>query len=386
MAAAVVVAGCGSTVSGTSVAPSDQHNADDVTLDLLDPGTYPITAVPLAIAPSTGTGVVLEGQRMADAVVVPSEVDATLRRLRVSNTGVVENAQALRADIGLSRANIVAKHHFIAGFSSSRHTGSEPAPETSLVNLVMRFPDGGAAVAAAAELAATDVTQRPTPIPRHRAAAASAFNMAQGAVVESFTPRGPYLLYQWVQTVKPVETATELIAKTLDLQGPRVDQFLPTDPSMLAALPVDPSGLLAHTLSASPHAVTPDIGVYTPRAALHFQADPVDSAALFAATGVESVSIRDGTVFQAETATAAAHVAEQLTAREIDSGATLIQGVAGLPNARCVDGGMDSQRTSPRFRCYAAAGRHAFESSAEEQGDVRERTAAQYLILDRYHG
>src|SRR6478752_7722023 len=84
----VLVAGCGSTVSGTSVAPSDHHNAHDVTLDLLDPGKYPITAVPLAIAPSSSTGVVLEGQRMADAVVVPSEVDATLRHLRLSNTGV----------------------------------------------------------------------------------------------------------------------------------------------------------------------------------------------------------------------------------------------------------------------------------------------------------
>jgi len=287
----VLVAGCGSTVSDTSVAPPDQHNADDVTLDLLDPGKYPITAVPLAIAPSSGTGVVLEGQRMADAVVVPSEVDATLRHLRVFNTGVVENTQALRADIGLSRANIVAKHRFIAGFSSSRDSGSGPVSDTSLVNLVMGFPDGGA----------TGVTQRPTPIPRHRAAAASAFNMGQGAVVESFTPRGPYLLYQWVQTDKPVETATELIAKTLDLQGPRIDQFLPTDPSRLAALPVDPSGLLAHALPASRwHAVTSDIGVYTPQAALHFQADPIDSAALFAATGVESVSIRDGMVFQAE--------------------------------------------------------------------------------------
>jgi hypothetical protein len=254
-------------------------------------------------------------------------------------------------------------------------------PDTSLVNLVMQFPDGGAAVAA------TGWTQRPTPIPRHRAAAASAFNMGQGAVVERFTPRGPYLLYQWVHTDKPVETATELIAKTLDLQGPRIDQFLPADPSRLAALPVDPSGLLAHTLPASRwHAVTSDIGVYTPRAALHFQVDPIESAALFAATGVESVSIRVGMVFRAETATAAAHIVEQLTARETGSGATLMQGVAGLPNARCVDGGMDGQRTSPRFRCYAAAGRHAFESSADEQGDVRERTAAQYLILDQYHG
>jgi hypothetical protein len=65
------------------------------------------------------TGVILEGQRMADAVVIPSEVDSELRQLRPSNTGAVENALALRADIGLSRANIAAKHGFVAGFSSA---------------------------------------------------------------------------------------------------------------------------------------------------------------------------------------------------------------------------------------------------------------------------
>src|ERR1700760_4632329 len=86
MATMVSVAGCGSTVSGTSVASSDQHSARDGTLDLLDTGKYPITAVPLPIAPNTATGVVLEGQRMADAVVIPSEVDATLQHLRVFNT------------------------------------------------------------------------------------------------------------------------------------------------------------------------------------------------------------------------------------------------------------------------------------------------------------
>ena len=47
---------------------------------------------------------------MADAVVVPNEVDAALRELVVFNTGAVESVQALRADVGLSRANIAAKH------------------------------------------------------------------------------------------------------------------------------------------------------------------------------------------------------------------------------------------------------------------------------------
>ncbi len=99
-------------------------NDDGVTLVPLDPGSYPITAVPLSLTPSNST----EGKSV---------------------------------------------------------------PNTSLVNLVMRFPDAGAAAAAAAALVATDRTQRPTPIPRHLDAAASAFDMAQGVVVESFTPHGP---------------------------------------------------------------------------------------------------------------------------------------------------------------------------------------------------
>ena len=101
------------------------------------------------------------------------------------------------------------------------------------------------------------------PGPRHPEAAASAFNMAQAAIVESFASQGLYVLYQWLQTNKPAETATELIGRTLDLQGPRIDQFVPTDPSRLASLSVDPNGLLAQTLPASPYAVTPDIGVYS---------------------------------------------------------------------------------------------------------------------------
>jgi hypothetical protein len=38
---------------------------------------------------------------MADAVVVPSELDAELGQFRPFNTGAVENAEALRADLGL---------------------------------------------------------------------------------------------------------------------------------------------------------------------------------------------------------------------------------------------------------------------------------------------
>jgi hypothetical protein len=384
MAAALAVAGCGSTVAGMSATPSDQHKADDIAVDLLDPGKYPTTAVSLPTASSTATGVVLEGQRMADAVVVPTEVDAEVRRLRPFNTGAADDAEALRADLGLSRAKVLATHRFIAGFSSSRDTEDGAAPGTSLVNLVMRFPDGNAAGATTAALAATNVTQRRTLIPRHLDAAASAYAMRQGVIVESFTAHGPYVLYQWVQTKKSLETATELVAKTLDLQGSRIDQFVPTDLSRIAGLSLVTRDLLTHTLPMKAEVFGAAAGEYSAHGALHFQADPMGSAALFKDAGVESVSLRGTMVLRARDSASAADLVDGLATNASAAGATLIQGVAGLPNARCVDAGTDTYQTQPRFECFASAGRYAYETSSEQQDDARKKAAAQYLILRQY--
>jgi hypothetical protein len=383
MASVLVVIGCGSNVPGTAVKAADQQNADGVTVAMLNPGSYPTKAVPLRLTPSATTGAILEGQRMATNVVVPSEIDATLLRLGVFNTGPVNDPQALRADIGRARADIAATHRFIAGFSTSRSTEGGSVPNTSVVNLVMRFAEPSTA-AAAAEMAAAAPMWRPTPIPRYHEATASAFDMPQGVIVESFTPHGPYVLYQWVQTNKLAETAAELIAKTLDLQGPRIDQFVPTDPAQLAGLPVDPTALLTHTLPLPPDAATPAVGVYSAQAAMHFQTDPVKSAFLFTAAGVESMSLGLTMVYQAKDPTGAARVVDQLASDQAQGGATPTDGVSALPNAKCLDRGGDLQQTQFRFNCYAHAGRYAFNATSPQAQEARQQTAAQYLMLNGF--
>jgi hypothetical protein len=105
IAATFVLGACQSMDVGTAV-ESPRHQDDGLTLPLLDPGNYPTTAIPLPRTLATATGVILEGQQMADVVVILSEVDSGLRQLRPSNTGAVDNALALRADIGLSRATV----------------------------------------------------------------------------------------------------------------------------------------------------------------------------------------------------------------------------------------------------------------------------------------
>jgi hypothetical protein len=380
--AALSIAGCESTIVGSEVEGTDRRHVDGANLDLLDPGDYPTTAVPLTVA--DGTGVVLEGQRMADAVVDPSDVDAALRHLRPFNTGAVQNAEALRGVLGLSRVGILRSHNLIAGFASSRDSEGGSSPSTSLVNLVMRFPDGLGASATAAALAATNAAQVPMAIPRHSDAVASAYDMGHGVIVESFAPHGPYVLYQWVQTKESVETATGLVARTLDLQGPQIDHFVPTDSSRLASLSFDTDGLVAHTLPAEIEVFSATAGEYSARGTLHFQTDPVASAALFMRAGVESVSLRESVVLQTRDPAAAARLVDELAGHAAATGATEISGVPGLPNAICVDVDMAANRTSSRFHCHAFAGRYAFETSSEHQDDAREKTVAQYLILRQY--
>jgi hypothetical protein len=380
MAAALVITGCTSTAPGVGVKATDRQNADGVTVALLNPGKYPTEAVPLSVSPNESNGVLLEGQRMATNVVVPSEVDAQLLQLNAFNTGPAENPQALRAVIGRPRAEIAARHRFISGFSTARSTrGAElaSAPDTSLVNAVMRFGDPGEGAAAAAEMAAAAPMPRPTRIPRYPDAAASGYDMPGGVIEEAFTAHGPYVLYQWVQTIRPPDVATEMIAKTIDLQGPRIDQFVPTQSAQLAGLPVDQTGLLAHTLPASPDTVAP--GVYSPKAAVHFEIDSVKSAAVFTAAGVEFLSLRGATmVYQAKDPDGASRVVDELSADEAEAGATPAEGVAGLPNAKCLS---QAGGGRPMFDCYGRVGRYAFKVSSGQAPDARQQAAAQYLML-----
>jgi hypothetical protein len=353
---AMSLAGC-SPVTGTALSAAP-----------LDVGAYPTTAVAAPVLPPLGT--LLEGQRMAASVVLPSEVDPSLRGLETTSTGPVPDAQALRADIRQPRALIAEAHGFIAGFSSARSTLGEPTPTTSVVNLVMRFPDAGAAAAAAAEMIAAEPA-RPTAIAHHRDAVAQVLVMPRGFIVESFTPHGPYVLYQWVQTRNTLEAASNLVAGILDRQGTRIDAFTPTDPSRLGQLPTDPSGLMAHTLP-------PAVGVYPAPGALHFERDPAGAADVFAAAAVTAVAQGRATVYRSENSTSASLLVDTFVSDEMTDGAVPADPVSGVPDAPCVDRGAT---TPSRYACYGTSGRYAFATTSEHLQDARQQAAAQYLLL-----
>ncbi|MCV7398570.1 hypothetical protein H7K24_00145 [Mycobacterium fragae] len=396
---ATALLGCTSTVNGVAVMATQPADADGVVVALLDTGKYPTTAShPVGTAGSESSGALLEAQRMAEYVVGPWEVNAKLRESNFASTQAAPDVDLLK--IALEELlpgpvlDIAAAHGIITTFATSRYShGSQSA----LTNVVMRFPDPGAAAAASAEMAAKnaqieDPPRSPIAIENYPEAAASAHDaLGEKTVVDSFTAWGPYVLYQDAQSRKSsapdlAPEAALLVEFVLGHQEKLLDQFAATDPAKLANLPLDPTGkLLARTLPTSDLDAAFVAGVWQPRAWLHFEDDPIAAAAWYAAAGVEAVAKGLTTVYQTHNPGGAARLAQQLASNP-GPGVKPTTGVPGLPTAKCfsrqhVAAAPTTREMGARFKCVAHADRYTFIAYSDKEKDVKQQTAAQYRIL-----
>jgi hypothetical protein len=218
----------------------------------------------------------------------------------------------------------------------------------------------------------------PFPVPGHPEAIATTFTSPDGsAIVESFTPHGSYVLYDYASVgAGNIDAAARLVTKSLDLQGPRIDEFKPTDPAQLANLPIDPDGLLARTLP--PERVTVDTGVWAPRAALHFSTDPVRSAPLYTDSGLVQKSFARTAIYETKDADGAQRLLKGFLANRGPEDKPIA--VPGLPSANCVGTG-PAGLTGPQFECFYAVDHYVVNVASRQDADVQQQAAAQYLIL-----
>lgn len=391
---------CTSTVNGVAVIGAQSTAADGATVALLDTGKYPTTAGhPVGTAGSQATGAVLEAQRMAEYVVGPWQVNAHPTQLRQPNFLAIQAApdiHLLKDVLPQPVPDIASAHGIITAFITSR-TSDNPQVPLKLTNLVMRFPDPAAATAAATEMAA-NTSQLPdpprSPIAIHdqpEALASAHAEPGDQTVIDSFAAHGPYVLYQNAQSAKEdapdlSPQAEEVIAGALITQKNLIDQFSPTDPAKLADLPLDPTGkLLARTLPTSDESATLVVGVWQPRAWLHFEDDPVAAAASYAAAGVQVVAKGLTTVYQTSNAGGATHMVQRFTTH-LGPTVRTIAGVPGLPASKClarqgIAPGPDLHETTSHYSCMAAADQYAFIAYSDTEQDVKQQIAAQYRIL-----
>ena len=407
-ACAALVTSCSTPTQGTPTTATAGPDAG-ANVALMDTGPYDTASSrPFGSAGDNVDGAnLLEAQRMAEFVVGPWEVDAELTRMPgavgLGMIGPISSIKLMR-DNDVLKDDLIAvaeKHRFMNGFSTIRLSPEQTGQPRGLHNLVLRFPDPAAAEAAAAEMADVESTRpdqppaEPITVNNTPQARAVTYTLEDGLKkVVSFTPHGPYLLYQEGQTSEAFlgKSAVNLVDGALIVQKRRIDEFSPTPPDAMRDLPLDPSGqLLARTLAAPDGGAPFIIGVWNSRAWLHFELDPLQANSLFNTAGVDIVGQRLSTVYQAANADGALQLAKGLdeqienlpSVREVD-------GVPGLPGATCfqrTEGGLPStspstwQRVVWQYKCVATVDRYAYTAFSADAKLVRQQMAAQYRIL-----
>ena len=405
-AAVLLMAGCSTpSTPGRAVRASDAANAPVVAL--MDTGAYTVTpSHPFgAVGDNVASQNLMEAHRIAEYTVGPWEVDDALRTLPGAiDSGLnspLDSVKMIR-DNGVMPTpwpDVAEAHGFQSGFASARVTST--GPQRSLQNVVLHFPDAAAAAAAAAEMVAKappmgDVAPGPpAPLANTPESLALTYALPDDVIrVDSFTAHGPYVLYESAVTPTLLTggVAAVLADSALNAQKKRIDEFTPTAPAELPNLSLDPTGrLLSLTLSGPDNAAPVMAGVWAPQAWLHFEYDPVAAAALFKTAGVDAVTQRLTTLYQAGNADGAARIAEEFakqTGNLVD--VAPIDGVAGLPSARCYQrnkgalpptAAMTWQRLLWHVRCIATVDRYVYTGFSADPADVRQQMAAQYRIL-----
>lgn len=388
-AATVMLAGC-TTVMDGSATRDPGFKPGEVTRVLMQTGNYPV-AVKTPPKPSVELSTVIEAQRMAEFVIYPWEAFPSATDSDVLGTTVIRSPQALGIQLpGGVAPDVAQANGFLGGFTTSRGTPKD-APGTHMaVNvIVMRFPGPDQANAALAALVAKQpplegsTAAHPIPIPGHPEAAATAVVLDSGRPsVTSLSAHGAYVFEVFTQTDGTHEAAAATIGKALDLQGPRIDQFKPTDPAQFATMNPDPTGLLARSLPKKD--ATVNDGVWTTAAMLHFSAGndlngPKEAADRFAKYGIDTIVRGKSIFYRAKDEAAASGFADQV-AKDFADGAEQKPAVPGFPAAKCFTA-TDPGVLGDRIQCVAVADRYVITVFSKQSADAIQQISAQYLML-----
>jgi hypothetical protein len=384
LALALASAACTSVVEGSANKGAGGPAQPGIDASQLDVGPFPTTPrQALGVTGDPTRGVLVEAQRMANNVIGPWEADPAVSGWFGFGALALPTAQSLTLTGPGDLAAAAGRHNFINGFASARAEEGRKR----LVNAVLRFADDASATAAVTDLAETSMRQQgvdgpaqKVPIPNHPDAQASSYAVLDQAAgrwnsVRSFTAHGPYVFMQLAQSTESVDVAAQLVAKSIDLQGPEIDKFRATDPSEFADILLDPTGLLARTIPADVQGESATTNTtYEPRGALHFQNDPTRSAKLFSDTGTDLVAMAKTNVYQTKDADGAKGVVDGFFT-ELEPMSQPANPVRNMPDSRCL------HLNDGPFYCLAPADRYAIEVNAANLLEAQQLVAAQYVML-----
>ncbi|MFE3542850.1 hypothetical protein ACFXK0_07765 [Nocardia sp. NPDC059177] len=385
-ALAVLLAGC-STVAGTAT-------PGEIDVRTLDVGSYNTVPADLEAGRKPTDGAILEGLRMAGAVVFPHEVEPDLTHNW--GTDVLDTPRRTADVSAISNVNlpVLERHRMITGFDIAEGNRAfdekTPAIETDArVSRVvlLRFPGAAAAAAAARELESTDFAvspdNQPVPIPGY--AGAHAHWRPGVKTISVLFAHGEIVVSLFLQHPTPdIDALAGRAAALLDAQVPLLEKFTPTAPERIAELPRDPDDMLRRALIPGPAnqqiAISSrEFASWSGRASLHYRPAEPELAAAWDRGGVDSVANSyTTTLFRFRDAAAATDFGDTWQ-RTLSTTVHPVTAPEQLPGAHCAERRAGS---SPALtRCYVSYRNYGAFVSGPEPAGVRRQAAAQYALL-----
>ncbi|WP_330256409.1 hypothetical protein OG874_18725 [Nocardia sp. NBC_00565] len=359
----------------------------------LEVGPYPVDKYRYEQS-ANGKGTLLEGIRMADAVVPAVRIDPTLTA--GIHAGVVPDSdQAINGFLASVSKPILDRHKMVVGYETigadqpfTTDRGAGPGVTVDL-QLLMRFPSEADATQAARELESADFDFAPG---QNRRLQLSEYPNAlihwrPGVPnIGTFVAYREFVVFLFIQ--RPSADERDLLGwvrKTLDNEMPVLEKFRPTPLDKIDTLQVDPEGLLARVAvrDRTSHSLDPALFSVQPAVALvHTATNQAAAQRMIDETGIDAFAVVDNSiVFRVRDRAQGPNLITQLSAGAGDE-FDPIDGPKDVPGAQC-------QRLNPRGdtevqyknRCYVAYQRYVGFVTSDNEADVRQRVAAQYALL-----
>lgn len=396
--ASVLAAGCGKSTDGAAASVNSggdsttTSSATPVTPGDKDPGKFRTTPQPeFGTAGSDNMGRIVDGQRMAEFVVLPGEIDPQLSE--EARAYVYKTGSALRVILTEGVPEAADRNGMINGFSTHRSTGGDdPQLKKSLVHAVLRFPDAGSVTKAIAEMSQASLSNPQVPyqpgaidiLPNStvttRDEPASKLTSA-----ESYTPHGNYIIYDWVQApLTEKDFVAKTIADAVAKQGPLIDKFPITPVDKLPEEKIDIDHVLKYAVPEEDgNRSVGQNAVYGPRGAAHFASNDMLNLKNFGETGTTRKASDGTNVYLSKNEVGSKSLFERFSKEQAESfdEPSPIAGPPGVNNVDCVSarGGM----TGKFYYCLVQKGRYLGEIIESDQKKAMQKTTAQSMIFDK---
>lgn len=405
LAAITAIAGCTTQGEATSVSASGPASEPSVDAAALDTGAYPTTPRP-AFGKATQDNILqVEGQRMAQFVVVPFEIDDDLTNAKMP-TMVISGPSGLGMVLAPDTAKVPANEKMMMGFVDAAATSDESlraGTKRALNNMVLRYltpADARDAARQMADATAAGDKARPTTLPGLPDTLVVQAGHGGNKQMMAFTPHNSYVLYQWFETTPSQQNMLEpTVRKALALQSALIDKFpaTPTKDEAKArgitgssAPVVDQNHVLIYALPYTDDEIKKGVktalpggsirAVYGPRGMAQMSSDPKTDFTMLTDVGATANAIEKSTVYRASTPDGAKTIVDISLASSRSQGWADAAVPVGLPAAKCQSKMLD---TGTWYACYVQKGRYVGNYSAQNKKDVHQAISAQYVILTK---